>query len=79
MTVPTRVNCLKFIWYSKRIPSNPMVRRNIIFMLFWCFMLFVIAATLRVILRLLVASYVPDARNKCALEEMVWNVFLILR
>lgn len=25
MTVPTRVNCLKFIWYSKRIPSNPMV------------------------------------------------------
>ncbi|KAL9963804.1 hypothetical protein ACROYT_G027349 [Oculina patagonica] len=24
MTVPSRVNCLRFIWYSKRIPSKPM-------------------------------------------------------
>ena len=25
MTVPSRVDCLRFIWYSKRIPSKPMV------------------------------------------------------
>lgn len=24
MTVPSRVDCLRFIWYSKRIPSKPM-------------------------------------------------------
>lgn len=29
MTVPSRVNCLRFIWYSKRIPSTPMVSLSI--------------------------------------------------
>lgn len=29
MTVPSRVNCLRFIWYSKRKPSTPMVSLSI--------------------------------------------------
>lgn len=28
MTVPTQVNCLRFVWYSKRIPPKPLVSSN---------------------------------------------------